>query len=178
MVALKKRRKSIRLGGRPLRQRLSRVAATHDSVHHPLLGLPPVRNCLPKSLECIPALLSVCFSHTRLETPPVSSNCRCSELAIGIPRNDRHLWYRRSCAKTSGRRREIEPTWASQTAPVSVNKNPPQTVRTIMLKQCPVHWAIRATSPVRDGSKLVNTVVLPPGPAMLATRPLPTGSGG
>jgi hypothetical protein len=69
------------------------------------------------------------------------------------------------------------PTWAPQTAPVSVNKNPPQTVR-IMFEAMSISLSNSSHFPVRDGSKLVNTVVLPPGHAMLATRPLPTGSGG
>src|SRR5258706_12236765 len=35
--------------------------------------------------------------------------------------------------------KEIGPTWAPEIAPVSVSKNPPQAVRTILLKQRSIH---------------------------------------
>jgi hypothetical protein len=39
-----------------------------------------------------------------------------------------------------------------------------------------ISLSISSHFPVSDGSKLVNPVVLPPGRAMLATKPLPKGS--
>jgi hypothetical protein len=60
----------------------------------------------------------------------------------------RHLASPTAADGQSGRTRpwpskEIQPTWAPEIAPVSISKNPPQAVRTILLKQRSMHRSPR-----------------------------------